>query len=288
MSTDGPGARPSAEDVAREVDELIDECRSTCLWYQRPDYYPRTDPERWRVLDAIQKHADLATFRRAGRLKEWLSQLSSGAQVRDDTDAALVQWVQDSAYRFFPLIEHATLGLTLHPFDLATNKLLALVGRREVRDWIDVVHCHDVLQPLGYLAWAAAGKDPGLGPLAIIEEAARSVRYTQAEIETLDFDGPVPSAADLSMRWHGAIDGAREIVRALPNDHGGTCVLDHRGELEKATPEALPAELKAGRVAFHEGRIRGAFPDSAFTATLGQSDEHLHPARGEGHRSIGE
>jgi len=97
MSTDGPGARPSAEDVAREVDELIDECRSTCLWYQRPDYYPRTNPERWRVLDAIQKHADLATFRRAGRLKEWLSQLSSGAQVRDDTDAALVQWMQDGA-----------------------------------------------------------------------------------------------------------------------------------------------------------------------------------------------
>ena len=81
MSTDGPGARPSAEDVAREVDELIDECRSTCLWYQRPDYYPRTDPERWRILDAIQKHADLATFRRAGRLKEWLSQLSSGASA---------------------------------------------------------------------------------------------------------------------------------------------------------------------------------------------------------------
>ena len=206
---------------------------------------------------------DRATLTAAGLAVVVVRQMPAfiEAQVRDDTDAALVQWVQDSAYRFFPLIEHAILGLTLHPFDLATNKLLALVGRREVRDWIDVVHCHDVLQPLGYLAWAAAGKDPGLGPLAIIEEAARSVRYTQAEIETLDFDGPVPSAADLSMRWHGAIDGAREIVRALPNDHGGTCVLDHRGELEKATPEALPAELKAGRVAFHEGRIRGAFPE---------------------------
>ncbi len=206
---------------------------------------------------------DRATLAAAGLAVVVVRQMPAfiEAQVRDDTDAALVQWVQDSAYRFFPLIEHATLGLTLHPFDLATSKLLALVGRREVRDWIDVVHCHDVLQPLGYLAWAAAGKDPGLGPLAIIEEAARSVRYTQAEIETLDFDGPVPNAADLSIRWHGAIDGAREIVRALPNDHGGTCVLDHRGEFEKATPEALPAELKAGRVAFHGGRVRGAFPE---------------------------
>ena len=28
----------------------------------------------------------------------------------------------------FPLLEHEQLGLTLHPFDLATNKVLALVG----------------------------------------------------------------------------------------------------------------------------------------------------------------
>ena len=183
------------------------------------------------------------------------------ARVRDDTETTLVQWVQDSAYRFFPLVEHETLGLTLHPFDLATNKLLALVGRREVRDWIDVVRCHEVLQPLGYLAWAATGKDPGLGPLAIIEEAARSTRYTQGEVETLDFEGPAPNAAALSLQWHRAIAEAREIVRALPAAEIGRCVLDRQGDLEKASPEALPGELKAERVAFHEGRIRGAFPE---------------------------
>lgn len=64
---------PSAEEIAREVDDLVDECRSTCLWYLRRDYYPRTGPERWRVLDSIQKHAGRDTFRRAGRLKRWLS-----------------------------------------------------------------------------------------------------------------------------------------------------------------------------------------------------------------------
>jgi len=50
--------------------------------------------------------------------------------------AELIQWVRDSAYRFFPLVEDELLGLTLHPLDLATNKLLALVGRLESRDWI--------------------------------------------------------------------------------------------------------------------------------------------------------
>jgi hypothetical protein len=38
-------------------------------------------------------------------------------------------------------------------------------------------------------------------------------------------------------------------------------VLDAAGGLQKAPPLALSAELSAGRVAFHEGRIRGAFPE---------------------------
>jgi hypothetical protein len=38
-------------------------------------------------------------------------------------------------------VRHPDFGLTLHPFDLATNKVLALVGRTEVRDWVDMVEC---------------------------------------------------------------------------------------------------------------------------------------------------
>ena len=181
-------------------------------------------------------------------------------RVRDAAETVLVQWAQDSSYRFFPLVEHELLGLTLHPFDLATNKVLALAGRREPRDWIDALQCHGELQPLGYLAWAAAGKDPGLGPLAIIEEAART-RYTAVELGALDFDGPTPDATELSARWHQAVDEAREIVRALPAEHVGQCVLDHRGALLRSTPGGLARELAGGRVAFHEGRVRGAFPE---------------------------
>jgi hypothetical protein len=182
------------------------------------------------------------------------------ARVSDATEAVLVQWAQDSAFRFFPLVEHETFGLTLHPLDLATNKLLAIVGRREARDWIDIVKCHDDLQPLGYLAWAASGKDPGFSPVRIVEECAR-IRYVQSEIDALDFDGPAPRAGDLSARWHAAIAEARELVRELPADQAGRCVLDAAGGLQKAPPLALSAELSAGRVAFHEGRIRGAFPE---------------------------
>lgn len=176
-------------------------------------------------------------------------------------DSVLVQWSQDSAFRFFPLVEHAELGLVLHPFDLATNKLLALVGRREARDFVDVVRCDEALQPLGFLAWAASGKDPGLGPLAIVEEAARSVRYTQEEIDRLDFEGPPPRAAALSTRWHAMLGGAREIVGRLPADDAGSCVLDDRGGLLRCAPGELAGALAAGRVRFHRGRVRGAFPE---------------------------
>lgn len=81
MATAGPINPPSGDDLAREVDQLVDECRTTCLWYQRPDYHPRTTAERLLVLDAIQKHGDLRTFQRAARLKQWLSLLSSGASA---------------------------------------------------------------------------------------------------------------------------------------------------------------------------------------------------------------
>jgi len=59
---------------------------------------------------------------------------------------------------FFPLLEHPDFGLTLHPFDLATNKTLALIGRAEVRDWVDIISCHTALQAFGLLVWAACAK----------------------------------------------------------------------------------------------------------------------------------
>lgn len=180
--------------------------------------------------------------------------------VRRGAEAVVIEWSEDSAFRFFPLLEHPDLGLTLHPVDLATNKVLALVGRREARDFIDVVQCDEALQPLGYLAWAAAGKDPGFSPLGILAEAARSVRYAQPELDALDFEGPPPEAASLAARWHEMLARARGVVGALPPEQAGHCVLDEAGGLLRATPEAIPSLLSQQRVLFHHGRIKGSFP----------------------------
>lgn len=178
---------------------------------------------------------------------------------REDASVT-IEWVRDSAYRFFPLMTHPLFGLTLHPFDLATNKVLALVGRVEVRDWIDTISCTEAVQPLGYLAWAACGKDPGYSPLGIVEAAARTARYSRAEVEALAFEGPPPDAGLLSQRWHRAVDEARALLSELPVEQAGKAVLRAGGELYRGDLAALVSDLRAGTLAFHEGSIRGAFP----------------------------
>jgi hypothetical protein len=182
------------------------------------------------------------------------------AMVSRGSETVLVQWARDSAFRFFPLLEHAEFGLTLHPFDLATNKVLALVGRLEVRDWIDVITCAERLQPLGYLAWAACGKDPGFSPQAILAEAARSTRYSRDEVSALSFAGPPPDAAGLSQRWREHLRAAAKLVAALPGDRVGQAVLSDQCTLMTVTCAELAAALTGGTVRFHAGRIRGAFP----------------------------
>lgn len=174
--------------------------------------------------------------------------------------ATLVQWTVDSAFRFFPLLRDDTLGLTMHPFDLATNKVLALVGRLEVRDWIDVIGCHARLQELGYLMWAACGKDPGLNPGLILNEAVRSGRYSRDEISSLDFGGPPPDAGVLAREWKRMLAQAGELISSLPVEKVGTCVLDAAGGLFRGDPAALKRRMALGQILFHPGSIRGAFP----------------------------
>ncbi len=182
------------------------------------------------------------------------------AEVSDGKDAVLLQWARDSAYRFLPLVEHAELGLVLHPVDLATNKTLALVGRLEARDWVDLVTCARALQPLGYLAWAACGKDPGYSPGAILEQAGRTARYVQSEVEGLAFEGGAPDLAALADEWHEMMRSAHEVITRLPPSEVGKLVLSPDGALFRGAAGELAVALAHGAIRYHEARIRGAYP----------------------------
>lgn len=182
------------------------------------------------------------------------------ATVSRDGETVLIEWARDSAFRFFPLVEHEELGLTLHPFDLATNKVLALVGRLEPRDWVDVLTCDERLQPLGLLMWAACGKDPGFSPASILDQAARTSRYTDEELSALAFGGDPPTAAELGRRWHRALETARETIAALPAGHVGEAVLTRSGELFRGDAAAVREAIRDEKLEFHRGRIGGALP----------------------------
>ena len=181
------------------------------------------------------------------------------AVVRRGRESVLLEWTHDSAFRFFPLVEHPDFGLTLHPFDLATNKVLALVGRAEARDWIDVIECDKSVQPFGYLAWAASGKDPGLSPDFVLEQASRSSHYSREEIAALDFESEPPDPLTLSRRWLAMTAMAASLMQLLPAEHLGKCVL-HRGELCREEPSGVKRALERGQITFHAGAIRGAMP----------------------------
>jgi hypothetical protein len=182
------------------------------------------------------------------------------AVVREKDDQVLLQWVRDSAFRFFPLMQDERLGLTLHPFDLATNKVLALVGRLEVRDWIDVQESAKKIQPLGLLAWAACGKDPGFSPFSILNEAARSSHYTAEELQRLNFEGDAPDLSALSLQWKAMLKSAHKMIDLLPAEHAGQCLLDDTGKLFSGDIQTLEKQMKTGEMQWHSGTLGGILP----------------------------
>lgn len=182
------------------------------------------------------------------------------ATVAKDGNTVILQWVRDSAFRFFPLVEDDTFGLVLHPFDLATNKVLALAGRLEARDWLDTLECHDKIQQLGYLVWAACGKDPGFSPSSLLNEARRASHYSQVELNELAFDTGPPDAKLLGERWHSSLAEAVRVVAVLPHRDVGKAVLAESLELYRGSSETLAGDLARGAIRFHEGSIRGAWP----------------------------
>ena len=63
--------------VMRSVNALVDEYRARCLWFLREDYYPATPAEACTVLESIERHGDVAAFRKAAILRQWLLRNSS-------------------------------------------------------------------------------------------------------------------------------------------------------------------------------------------------------------------
>jgi hypothetical protein len=177
------------------------------------------------------------------------------AVVTVDGQQLKVEWAQDSAFRFFPVQQDAFCGYRLHDADAATNKMLALAGRSEVRDFVDVMHLHATYLSLGALAWAACGKDPGFTPEFLLEQAGRHTAYTQADLGRLSLRRPIDLGA-LKRKWLAALEESRNLITSLPPGEIG-CLYIGPGQAP-VTPD--PASIEFRTLIRHQGCVRGAWP----------------------------
>lgn len=165
-----------------------------------------------------------------------------------------VEWAHDSAWRFLPPIRSEIAGYTLHPVDLAINKLLALTGRDEPRDFLDILDLQATTLPLGALCWAAAGKDPGFTPLSLLEILRRRGRYHAEDFARLNLVERVDLPA-LKTQWLAALADADAFVRGRPPGEAG-CLYYSPGLARFVAPgPSGPADAVP-----HYGRPGGVLP----------------------------
>jgi len=147
------------------------------------------------------------------------------ATVARQGEAMQLEWVTDSAFRFFPTQPDELFGYVLHPVDLATNKAAAAADRREPRDIVDLVTIHENILPFGAVLCAAVGKFPGVTPEEMLAEITRNSRFTAAEFQALATDQPV-DAPGLHRRIRRVIEDAESFIARLPSDAVGVIFMD--------------------------------------------------------------
>ena len=126
------GATPLNRDASRYSADID-------VFHDREERVAAAAPQDTQVLAA------------AGYRVSWLRQLPLvyTAEVFQGDLVTRLEWVVDSDFRFFPTMRDEIFGYMLHPVDLATNKVMAAAGRREVRDLVDLVTVHETILPLG-------------------------------------------------------------------------------------------------------------------------------------------
>jgi hypothetical protein len=175
--------------------------------------------------------------------------------VRRQGAQTKVEWVQDAAFRFFPVEPDLELGWRLNFWDAATNKVLAMAGRQKIRDFLDCLYLHRQHLHLGALVWAAAGKDPGLTPEFILDWALRGNRFFPADLADVRLGRPI-NLVETKQAWFAAVHEARDLVARLPPENLGCLYLDDAGK--PVCPD--PASPDFVRLTRHYGSMKGAWP----------------------------
>jgi hypothetical protein len=182
------------------------------------------------------------------------------AVVRKRNLATRVDWAHDSAWRFMPLVRDVLGGLLLHPVDLAINKVLALAGRDEPRDFVDMLFVHSRVLRLAALNWAAVGKDPGFTPLSLLELLKRRGRYQAVDFARLQLTEPFDLVRAKQL-WLESLAEAEAFARARPPEESG-CLYYAAAERAFVVPRSGVGLADQG-IVMHFGAPGGVLPRMA-------------------------
>ena len=170
----------------------------------------------------VAAEADAQALAGAGLKLSW-GKIQSGkrqAEVEGLGESMQLEWVADSAFRFFPTQWDDLFGYVLHPVDLATNKAAAAADRREPRDIVDLVTIHENILPLGAVISAAVGRFPGQSPEEMLADITRHSRFTAEEFRVLATERPI-DVPGIHRRIRSMLDDAERFISRIPSDAVG-------------------------------------------------------------------
>jgi len=179
------------------------------------------------------------------------------ASVKQGSETTSIEWAHDSAWRFLPPLKNDIVGYQLHPIDLAINKVLALAGRDEARDFIDILMIDSEVLPLGALCWAAVGKDPGFSPRSLLELLKRRGKYQPEDFKRLRLTAEV-DLQDLKARWLQALERAESFIDSQDPTRIGCLFYDP--SREKFVAPIAEEQAVQATVVPHFGRPGGILP----------------------------
>ena len=199
--------------------------------------------------------ADAEALAEAGLKLAWTTIMTGKreAEIEGLGDRMRLEWVHDSAFRFFPAQPDELFGYVLHPVDLATNKASAAADRREPRDIVDLVTIHENILPLGAAVCAAVGRFPGQSPEEMLSDITRHSRFTAEEFRVLATERPI-DVPGLHRRIRGMIEAER-FIGSIPSDAVGVIFLD-AGEPVQPDIDSLEKYQR------HAGTQGGVWPSS--------------------------
>ena len=231
----------------REARRAFRKFHATCFWSYRKDLEIGLNDVDW-VAETLRKNGDMRAWRMAGRLVE------AGNQP------TLINWSHDPTWCFMPPVSDERCGVTLHEVDLAIDKVLTLAGRDEARDFVDTLHAHQHILPLGAMIWAAVAKDPGFTPASLLGQLKRRGRYQPEEIARLALAAPL-DLVEMKATWRAALSDADRFIGERPHEEVGCLYYSPSRDCFVAPSPGI--SLKEQGLIPHFGRPEGILPKVA-------------------------